>query len=78
IVFDLNDNLIGVIPDIKDGEIFWVPDETGFFILEDHSLYHVELPSLEVLHVDTNVVSEGRYLYLAPRSLPKLTFVDKK
>ena len=75
-VFDLNDNPIGVVPGIKDGEVFWVSNETGFFMIEDHSLYHIELPSLEVFLVDTNVASEGRYLFLAPRNLPKLTFVD--
>ena len=78
IVFDINSNLIGVVPGIKDGEVLWVPNETGFFILEDHSLYYIELPSLEVLLVDTDVISEGRDLYLAPPNLPKLTFVDKK
>jgi len=78
VVFDLNGNQIGVIPDIKDGVVFWEQDETGFFIIDDDSLFHVELPSLDVLLVDTNVVSEGRYIFLAPPNLPKLTFVDKK
>ena len=76
-VFDKSNNQVGIVPNIKNGDVHWLPDESGFFILEDDSLYHVELPSLTVRLIDRDVVPEVPNYFLTPRRLPNITFVSR-
>lgn len=77
-VFDQSGNQVGIVPNIKKGDVYWLSDESGFFITEDDTLYHVELPSLNVRIVDRNVVPDYPYYFLTPRRLPYLTLVNKQ